>query len=352
MKFVTGTLLALGLTPAALIQAATPTYLRIGDPAPSITSATWIKGAPVPAFVKGRTYVVEFWATWCGPCRESIPHITELAKSYRGKVDFIGIDIWESQKSGGGDVLAKVKRFVKDQGAKMTYHVAADGADGRIADAWMKAASEGGIPCAFIVNGEGKVAWIGHPAKMEESLKEVLAGRYDLATARTRRETELEITRPIEEAMGAKDYPRAAKVIATALEKRPNLEQNLAYQQLVALYHCDLDRGIARSREILTSSDHAQGAYWMMMAIFATETDLSPAAYAFGKQLVSDVQARGMGNYMFDAMASDLWFNTGDKAESIRLGEKALAAAEKDPNATAANLALIRKHLDLHKAAK
>lgn len=351
--------LAPGLAPAVFAQpsgqssAKSPAhvYLRIGDPAPSIASARWIKGNPVRSFTKGRVSVVEFWATWCGPCRESIPRLTALARANRGTVDVIGIDIWENKKGGTADALPKVMRFVEEQGGKMDYRVAADGPEGMIADAWMEAASEGGIPCAFIVDREGKVAWIGHPAKLEESLKEILAGSYNMASARTRRETELEIVRPIDEAMAARDYAQALQVIAAAIEKRPALEHALTYKQLVALYHTDLERGIARSKQILEQSNHETGAYWMMMAIFAVETDLSPAAYTFGKTLAADVVARGMSNYMFDAMASDLWFNAGDRAEAIRLGEKALAAAEMDPQVTPANLALIRKHLDLHKAA-
>src|SRR4051812_3305632 len=49
-----------------------------GDPAPSIHVAKWLKGQPVIDIKKGQFYVVEFWATWCGPCIQSIPHLTEL----------------------------------------------------------------------------------------------------------------------------------------------------------------------------------------------------------------------------------------------------------------------------------
>ncbi len=325
------------------------TYLKIGDPAPAIASATWIKGTPVKAFEKGKLYAVEFWATWCAPCKESIPHLTELARTYKGKVTVIGMDIWETQKAGSGDTLPKVKAFVKAQGPKMGYRVAADGSDGRIADAWMKAAGEGGIPCAFLVDREGRVAWIGHPSALESVLKEELAGTYDLAGARTRRETELEITRPIGEAMAAKKYAEAAKAIEAAMEKRPKLKYSLAYQHLVALYHADLERGIQVSKAILEESNHEQGAYYMMQAIFAVETDLAPAAYDFGKSLAKDLEARGMGNYMLTAMKAELYANSGDPKAALRFAEEALAAAEKDPHATPGNLALIRKNLAKHR---
>ncbi|NTV74342.1 MAG: TlpA family protein disulfide reductase [Holophaga sp.] len=337
---------------AGRLGAVQPSYLKIGDPAPAIAPATWIKGKPVKAFEKGSLYAVEFWATWCGPCKEGIPHLTELAKAYKGKVTVIGMNIWEAQKAGGADTLPKVKAFVKAQGPKMGYRVAADGADGHIADAWMKAAGENGIPCAFLVDREGRVAWIGHPSALDGVLKEVLAGTYDLAGARNKRETELEITRPIGEAMAAKNYPVAVKAIEAAVAKRPNLKYALGYQHLVALYHADLERGIQVSREILTESNHEQGAYYMMQAIFAVETDLAPAAYAFGKELARDLEARGLGNYMLTAMKAELYANAGDRQEAIRFAEEALAAAEKDPHATAGNLALIRKNLARHREGK
>ncbi len=69
--------------------------LSIGDPAPSIKVRKWIKGTPVTAFEKGRVYVVEFWATWCGPCIRGMPHLSELARKYKDKVTITGISILE-----------------------------------------------------------------------------------------------------------------------------------------------------------------------------------------------------------------------------------------------------------------
>src|SRR5437588_12539911 len=57
--------------------------LSVGDPAPKLQVKEFVKGDPVKELEKGKVYVVEFWATWCGPCRATIPHLTELAKEHK-----------------------------------------------------------------------------------------------------------------------------------------------------------------------------------------------------------------------------------------------------------------------------
>ena len=108
-----------------LLQTAEPTRpfdLMVGDAAPAIQVSEWVQGTPVPKLASDQTYVVEFWATWCGPCKVAIPHLNELSKKYAGKVQFVGVSVWERFEQTGYVVPA----FVQGMGDKMTYTVASD----------------------------------------------------------------------------------------------------------------------------------------------------------------------------------------------------------------------------------
>ncbi len=303
-------------------------YLTIGDPAPSLKSATWLKGSPVKSFEKGRVYVVEFWATWCGPCKENIPHLTEMAVKYRDKVSIIGISIWENLDMAEADPLKKVKSFVTSQGSQMEYLVAADGPDNAIADAWMKPASEGGIPCSFLVDGEGRIAWIGHPARMEAVIGQLLAGTYDMAKAREAREIELKHSRPIGEFLAQRKYKELLQAIDVAVADKPSLEYSLTYSRFVALFHTDLNAGKAYAQKILKESEEAPGAYQMMTSIFAAYDDLTPEAYRYGVELSAAAMKRSPENIMLRAIEAEIFFHLKDKDKAIASIEKAVAAAK------------------------
>jgi thiol-disulfide isomerase/thioredoxin len=153
--------------------------LTVGDEAPAISVSRWIKGDPVDHLDPKKIYVVEFWATWCGPCRISIPHLTALQKKYREKgVTLIGVSVDQNRNA--------VVPYVKEMGDKMDYTVAIDdvpeGQVGRTADSWMEAADQRDIPTAFIVR-DGKIAWIGHPMAMDEALEKSSAKDFDIEVA-------------------------------------------------------------------------------------------------------------------------------------------------------------------------
>jgi len=319
--------------------------LSPGSAAPNISVSRWVKGKPIEHFEKGRFYVVEFWATWCGPCKANIPHLTELAKKYKGQVSVVGVSIWENAKPQPGDYIKRVSDFVSKEGSIMDYNVAVDGPKDDIANSWVVPAGEKGIPCSFIVDRDGKVAWIGYPAKMDEVLAKVVDNTYDPKPEYDKRELAMRVMRPIDEAVAAKNYPVVAERIGKAIADKPDLIYRLAYEYHVALFHCDVDKGIATSQKILTDSDHAIGAYQMFASIFATQKDLPPAAYQYGFTLLDDAIKRWPDEVMFKGMKAEALYVSGRKTEAIAVAKEALASSENNPKAVPAAVAMIKKGL-------
>ena len=159
-----------------------PTPLFIGDKAPSVTVDHWVKGSSIDGFEDGQVYVMEFWATWCGPCITSMPHLSDLQDTYGDTVKIIGVSS-EQELTTVTKFLEKTNKSDNTlNNDRMRYTVAVD-PDRSTSRVFMEAAGQNGIPTAFIINGEGNVAWIGHPMRIDEPLEEIVAGTWDIVAA-------------------------------------------------------------------------------------------------------------------------------------------------------------------------
>ncbi len=203
-----------------------PTELVIGDPAPMIAISKWINGEPVVAYAPDKVFVVEFWATWCGPCLKSMPHIASLQSEYGDKVTFIGVTAEDDATvtefmgnlAGQGD---------KTWGDVLTYRIALDD-ERKTNELFMDAAGQGGIPCAFIVGKSGNVEWIGHPVEIDGPLKQIVDGSWDSALAKKSAaefkalEKALRTVGPkLDESMAAGDIPGAIALVDELLQQFP-----------------------------------------------------------------------------------------------------------------------------------
>jgi thiol-disulfide isomerase/thioredoxin len=175
---ITATILALAGFATAQDSEPKAKNLTVGDVAPAVKVDTWVKGKPIESFSDGSVYVMEFWATWCGPCIRGIPHLTELQKEYMDKdVTIVGTAIWQREETQK-DRVDVVSTFVESQGDKMNYTIAVD--DGSsMSDSWMRPAGRNGIPSAFIVGKDAHIEWIGHPMSMDEPLEQIVNGTWD-----------------------------------------------------------------------------------------------------------------------------------------------------------------------------
>ncbi len=153
-----------------------PASLGIGDPAPALSIAEWSMGEPFGKFEEDKVHVVEFWATWCGPCRTSMPHISELQQDYGEKVRFVGIT--REDTGTVENFLGREQSEGKTWSEVIKYRLAID-ENGQTSNDYMRAAKQNGIPTAFIVGKDGIVEWIGHPMQIDQPLEQIVNDSWD-----------------------------------------------------------------------------------------------------------------------------------------------------------------------------
>lgn len=133
----------------------------------ALTKAEFVKGEVPKEWKTDHVYVLECWATWCGPCVAAIPHVDALYDKFHGKgLDVVGVNVFED----GKDMVAK---FVQKKGDGMSYPVAYTGRGGAFEASWLKPAGVNGIPHAFVVKN-GRLLFSIHPASLTEKMIEAL----------------------------------------------------------------------------------------------------------------------------------------------------------------------------------
>jgi len=321
------------------VQAERPFDLMIGDPAPALQVAEWVQGTPVERFAPGQIYVVEFWATWCGPCKLAIPHLNSLQKKYADAVRFIGVSVWEQISA---EEPNSVPAFVKEMGDKMTYTVASDRAAekdlARMASTWMEAAGQNGIPTAFIVNKEGRIAWIGYPMKIDQPLADVVAGTWDLAAATAKHAQEMvtkglaaKLGKEITKAKKLKDWEAGIRVIEEAVAKTPSIEANFGVEKYFLLLEAERTADAASYGQRLVSSVIAQNAMalnTLAWTIVDPQGSLSKGQHADVKLAVNAAERavellQGKDASTLDTLGLAL-FRAGDVARAIEIQTKAV----------------------------
>ncbi|MGA2441251.1 MAG: redoxin domain-containing protein [Tepidisphaeraceae bacterium] len=273
----------------------------IGKAPPPIKVAKWVKGEPLNGFEKGKVYVVDFWATWCGPCKAAIPHLTKLAKEHKGQLEIVGVSISEPQKdTSDTSYIEKVQHFVDKMGDRMDYRVAVDTPDKVMHDTWFKPTGTDGIPTAYIIDQNGLVAWtgIGSPSDVERIVGQVLAGTFDYkkeqerarqldAEAKKRSEADIAVSKAnakkidekypgFQEAMDRGDTAAALESINAAFKADPTLEPSGGYQRkfYLLLQRGKADAVNAYSKELMEHYPNNRDVFdWVSACTVQTSTD-------------------------------------------------------------------------------
>ena len=324
MRTILTITLGVALTSLSLLMVFAPMIqeapkLVVGSDAPSLEGLTFVQGEESPS---PKVRVVEFWATWCGPCRQSIPHINALYQLQRGNgLEVIGVS---------DEPQSTVEPFLRKQGSQMSYTVAIDPKKS-VTERFMRAAGQNGIPCAFVIGQNKKIVYIGHPMSEEfaRAVKLSLLGRYDPVLSKKAAPLLDAARRSVTSKNFKEAYARYDEVIAldpevftdVAFEKYRvmlNDEQNLAaakvyIKSLVDTLISASDAGALREASIVLSSDPRVTIFDNELAMVAADGMLKAASS-------SDPSA--------NATVASVWYAMGDFTKAVEFQKKAMRLAD------------------------
>lgn len=326
-----------------------------GSKAPKLQVKKFIKGEEVKGFAKGKIYVVEFWATWCGPCRTSIPHLTKLQKQYKDTT-FIGVAVLEDEPD-------EVAEFVETMGDKMDYCVALDlvpedanSNQGAMYKNWMEPAELRGIPAAFIVNGDGLIAWIGHPGEIDTPLEKITSGKWDIAVeaakakevAAQKKKIEAVMTRlsklynEFEDSGDSEEILKALDAAGKEIPVRA-LQFTMIKFQILSSPKGDVDQALEIGDKLLESDDVGDNAQalneiaWMLVSPDRDKkADPKLLKFALKAALKADNLAKNQDPSIADTLAK-AYFDNGQLDKAVSTQERVLelipgTALADDPN--------------------
>ena len=121
----------------------------------------------------GKPLLINFWATWCDPCREEFPDLVELDKEYKGKIDFITVSLDDP-----ADINTTVPKFLSSMKAEMPAYLLKTADESGVISSISKSWS-GGMPFTALYNAKGDLAYFREGkvvmGTMREELNKLLA---------------------------------------------------------------------------------------------------------------------------------------------------------------------------------
>lgn len=307
--------------------------LSVGDAAPALTVEAWLKGGPIDSFALGQVYLVDVWATWCGPCLRAAPQLGVLQEKYKDQ-GFVVIGLTATDKRG--NTRRAAEKLLSDKPDLMSYAVAWD-RERTTTNALMAASGRTSIPTVFLIDRAGKIAFIGHPEEVEPVLEQVLAGKHDLAALAAAYKLRAEVESreaTLQQAYGVafkkKDWAGvldvADKLLAIDAEKY-GVMAAMKFRVLVREIG-DCDKAYAFARTYFEGPGKKD---WMAMSAVAFEI-VDPGSkiarrdldYALALCLGANEMSGGQEAPVLDAIAR-VYYMKGDLRQAVAFCEKAAA---------------------------
>lgn len=314
------------------IAQAQRTTLGVGSTAPGMDIAHWVKGN----FNKeeSEVYVVEFWATWCPPCRKSIPHLTALQEEF-GPAGLTIIGVTDEDET-------VVEPFVNRMGSKMEYTIAIDNRK-KTSNAWMRAAKQNGIPTAFIVDRSGTIQYVGSPLieEFESTLAKVMTGRYDQA----KQEAAAPMIASARRSSAGQSWSAATNSYneAIAMDKMVFAELYIEQFKMLLLKKRDTDAAYALAMKIITTrgEDDPELLTWLADAI-AVDAELQQSQRRMNTAILAVEtalkHARIPNDPKYLSAIARIKFHNGDVEDAIEYQRRAYFAARENQKSAYKNV--------------
>lgn len=340
--------------------------LNISDPAPALRVRGWIKGTPIKRFERGHVYVIELWATWCAPCRAAMPHLSRIADEYKGRVSILGVDVMEDKTI----TMRMLKEFVDSMGQRMGYSVAVEDSNFVIVD-WYNAAGEqsSGIPRTFVVDTDGRLAWIGHPKDLAEVLPKIVNNTWNVKEALAKRNSDKYLAH-LDDSLNYEllrydydmkrpgiDPKRDSTLMAidkfVRTEPRLKYAPHIAYRTFASLLYANPDMAYEYGKVVIVTPTYEGPAYDAIIGAIETYSgklilpteiyQLGIRAYIVKIDQTPYPETANMPKY-YSQMANWYW-RTRDKSKAIDSMKKAIESLKSRKDFSSSNMAVYESEL-------
>ncbi|RZK68953.1 MAG: redoxin domain-containing protein [Pedobacter sp.] len=122
--------------------------VKVGEKAPELVIKEWIKNVPKSKDLKGKFIVIDFWATWCAPCLETVPHFNKLIEQNKSRNDLVFLALTDEKRDKVDFLLKRVSfsaAVVSDPSRKIFDDYKIDR-----------------IPTCVIIDDKNQIKWVGH----------------------------------------------------------------------------------------------------------------------------------------------------------------------------------------------
>ncbi|MER8664541.1 TlpA family protein disulfide reductase [Mesorhizobium sp. M1148] len=287
--------------------------LRMGSPAPSIKVEDWLRGEPLADFQPGKVYIVEFWATWCELSAAEMLELMQLQEKYKDSgLEVVGIAADEDAPTAV-EARTKLDAWLAEKCPDLNHRIAFD-YTGEMKKLWREPSFCVGIPTSFVVDRDGRIAFIGHPSQLGEVLPKVFNGSWPTSNKAKAADQQRIATsdplargqalkKPIDDrfwaAVKLEDWKTALWAIEEGIALMPDdLNFRLAHAHLLLHKIQDMWTGLPVMRQLVRDAIDKNSEDWMVSALdqlFHPANDHSrlPSAerFAMGKELSEHILA-------------------------------------------------------------